>query len=355
MNRWIKSLLVSGFMMIISGSCESFEHVTVANTFFQVRSEGTVLPVWVKGNTASGKFILFINGGPGLTSIDVARADMFQWSRGLEEHFSMVYYDQRGCGNAQGQFDESSLTIDQYVSDLDAIVNVIRNRFDDPELYLMGHSFGGFIGIRYLLKGDFQEKIEGWISIDGAYNFDFDLSWQYRRTFLVNIAEEEIQKGNNLEHWEDALAWTERNPVIATRQQKDEWRGYIGWPGGIIIPEELADLSVRQYLSIGFASSYNPVPAYLSPNLEIVNDRLNEDAEGQNLIEAVSAVTIPALLLWGRYDDLIVPEEGQAVYLHFGTAPQEKFFVLLPESSHEPYISDPEHFKSEVIDFVSNH
>ena len=355
MKKLKNSTILFIILWINAVSCEKFETSTRSDTFFHVQVAGTELPVWVRGNTESGKFIIYINGGPGLTSIDVARADLFNWSSGLEERFAMVYYDQRGCGNAQGNFSESTLSIEQFVKDLDAIVTVIRSRYPDSGMYLMGHSFGAFIGINYLLTGDSQNTIDGWISIDGAYNFDYDLSWQYRRTFLINIAQEEILREENISHWEEALAWTQSNPVITTRQQKDEWRGFVGWPGGIIIPEEITEISVRQYLSIGFASSYNPFPAYLSSNLEIVNDRLNEDAEGRNLIDAVSDVTIPALLLWGRYDDLIVPEEGEVVFQNFGTVDGDKYFILLPDSSHEPFISDPEAFKREVLGFVSRY
>ncbi|MFB6319646.1 alpha/beta hydrolase [Saccharicrinis sp. FJH54] len=339
-------------LIVFINSCEKSELKSNADTFLHVKVDDTELPVWVKGNTASSKFVIYINGGPGLTSIDVAKADMFNWSQGLEENFAMVYYDQRGCGNAQGNFDDKLLTVSQFVKDLDAIISVIKAKYENPDIYLMGHSFGGFIGINYLLTSDYQTKISGWISIDGAYNFDYDLSWQYRRTFLINIANEEIAKGNMIEHWDEAIDWTNDNQTLVSREQKNKWRVFIGWPGEIIIPEELATLSARQYIEIGFFSSYNPFPAYISSNLEIVNDKLNEDAEGKNLIAKVSDVTIPSLLIWGKYDDLIVPEEGLDVFKNFGTSVNDKFYKILPNSSHEPYISDPENFKKEIIEFV---
>lgn len=336
-----------------SFSCEKFEVEKTSDAFLHVQIDDAMLPVWVKGNTASQKLIVYINGGPGLTSIDVARADMFGWSKSLEKDFGIVYYDQRGCGNAQGNFDEESLTLDQYVKDLDAIVTVLKSKYEDASIYLMGHSFGAFIGANYLLDSRLENKIQAWISIDGAYNFDYDLSWGYRRIFLENIALEQIEDGNLISHWEEALKWVEDNPEILTRQQKNEWRSFLGWPGEIIIPEEIATLSIRQYLSIGFASSYNPFPSYLSSNLKLVNDKLNKDAEGKNLINSVKDISIPALFIWGRYDDLIVPEEGEEVFANYGSDISRKTYSLFPESSHEPYISDPERFYSEVKDFIS--
>ncbi|WP_215223808.1 alpha/beta fold hydrolase [Echinicola shivajiensis] len=352
MKNQYKSLVMFAFSVLLTACSESFDSVTKADTFFHVKVDESVLPVWVKGNTASKKLVIYLNGGPGLTSLDVAKADMFDWSESLEKDLAMVYYDQRGCGNAQGKFDESSLNIEQFVKDLDAIVTVLKAKYENTEIYLMGHSFGSFIGVNYLLTADSQNKISGWISVDGAYNFDYDLSWQYRRSFLINIANEEIAKGNHIAHWTEALAWASETPRIESREDKNAWRDFIGFPGGIIIPEELADLSFGDYLGIGFASSYNPFPAYLSQNLAIVNDRLNEDAEGTNLIANVEKLSLPTLFIWGRYDDLIAPEEGMDVFENLGTPAEQKKFVLFLNSSHEPYINESEKFQSEIINFV---
>ncbi len=346
------TLLTLLWLITCCTACETFDVSSDTDTFFHVQMDGAELPVWVRGNTASGKLVIYINGGPGATSIDVARADMFDWSASLEEEVAMVYYDQRGCGNAQGPIDENTLTVDQFAKDLGAIVSILKSEYHGAQIYLMGHSFGSFIGVNYLLYHQGSEHIAGWMSVDGAYNFDYDLSWQYRRTFLINVANEELDQGNMVDHWTSALEWADTNQEILTREQKNEWRQFIGWPGGIIIPLEETSLSFGQYLGIGFASSYNPFPAYLSPNLEIVNDWLSKDAEGRNLISAVSALTLPTLMIWGRYDDLIAPEEGMAVFENFSTPPSEKRFVLLPHSSHEPYISDPDGFQQEIINFV---
>lgn len=134
--------------------------------------------------------------------------------------------------------------------------------------------------------------------------------------------------------------------------RKNERREFIGWPGEGIIPKEVGSLSLRQYQGIGFASSYNPGPAYTSRNLELVNDLLNADAEGRNLFEELSTIHLPSLFIWGKYDDLIPPEEGIVVFENFGTPQEDKYFNILPNSSHEPYISDPAGFKKLITDFV---
>lgn len=361
-------LIICVFAALSLLSCEKFELSTQADTFFQVKVEETVLPVWVKGNTASHKFIVYINGGPGLTSLDIARADMLGWSSVLEKDFAVVYYDQRGCGNSQGNFEstfshtkdkkspfESTLTITQYVKDLDAIISVLKAKYNAPSIYLMGHSFGGLIGANYLLTDNLQDKIEGFIAVDGAFNFDYSLTWKYRRDFLQNIADEEISLGNHVKHWNAALDWLGQNPIIESTEQKKQWRYYIGEPGGIILPEEQANLTLKDYLNIGFRSSYNPFPAYLSRNLKIVNDALNADAEGVNLTSAVKDLKLPTLFVWGRYDDLIPIEEAKVVFDSLGTQPMDKYFEPISKAGHEPFISAPDKFQLIISEFVKKY
>lgn len=348
----IKLILYFVLLFVLLISCEKFTVEENADTFFHVQINKADIPVWIKGNTASQKFIIYINGGPGLTSIDVARADMFNWSNSLESDFAMVYYDQRGCGNAQGNFTEQDININQYLLDLDGIIQVINDKYFNPEIYLMGHSFGSFIGAKYLLQQEFQNKIQGWISIDGAYNFDYDLTWSYRREFLRSVAMEQINLGQDDAHWQNALTWTDENIAIITKEQKEKWREFIGYPGGKILPDESVGLNLHQYLSIGFNSSYNTFPAYMSNNLNRVNDLLNAEVEGINLINSVHNIKIPSLFIWGKYDDLIPPQEGKEVFKNLGTLDLYKTFVELENSSHEPFISSPNEFYKAIKEFM---
>ncbi|MDC6366835.1 MULTISPECIES: alpha/beta fold hydrolase [Flavobacteriaceae] len=352
----IKIVFSSLMTIFLLQSCsEDFEFTDNADTFFHVNIDNTVLPIWVRGNTASNKILVYINGGPGLTSLDLAKLDTYKWGQNLETDVAIAYYDQRGTGNAQGNFDESSISMNQYVKDLNAIVTVLKNKYPNTQVYLMSHSFGSAIAVNYLLEADFQDGISGWISVDGAFNFDYDLQWVYRRDFLINIALEEIEKGNNTGHWNEALNWANENDPILEREQKNEWGRFMYSTTINIIPSEETSSDFGSYLGIGFSSSYNVFPAYTSNNLNIVNNLLNQDVEGDNYIQAVSDIAIPSLLIWGRYDDLIPPELGNDVYRFLGTPEADKELLLFDGSGHEPMISSPDEYATEVIQFIENY
>ena len=68
--------------------------------FFYLRSKGAVMPVWVKGNKASETFVIFLHGGPEGGSSQYYT--IFPSHKKIEEHFAIVYWDQRMCGMSQG-------------------------------------------------------------------------------------------------------------------------------------------------------------------------------------------------------------------------------------------------------------
>ena len=70
----------------------------------------------------------------------------------LEEDYAFVYYDPRGSGEAQGNAKPESFTVEQFVKDLEQLVYLVRHKYNNPTLFLMGHSWGGGLGKAFLLE-----------------------------------------------------------------------------------------------------------------------------------------------------------------------------------------------------------
>lgn len=341
-------LLFSSFLI----SCESFEIGPDANDLFHVKVGDAILPVLVKGNTASGKIILFVNGGPGLTSIDVGESNLLNWDK-IESGFAIAYLDQRGTGNSQGNFKVESVNNQQYVLDIQATIRVLKAKYGSPDIILMSHSYGGYTCGEYLSQG--RGGVEGWINIDGLAVPRTEDMWVYRHEFLVNIAMQKIQNGEDSAYWQQALDWALANPVIETDGQKDVWRSYIGSrPGEGVIPEENVSLSATQILNSVFFSSYNPVPAYIAGKWKTVLRNLFDEVDEDNQISRLSAVDVPTLNLWGRYDELIPAEMGRDVHDTLSTPEALKKFVLFERSGHQPFVNEEEKFREEVVGFVQS-
>jgi proline iminopeptidase len=92
----------------------------------------------IRGRSGDLPVLLHLAGGPGGTDIGAMRLDT-----GLESHFVVVTWDQRGTGKSYPAFDPSeTLTLEQVVSDTIELSERLRARFGQERIYLAGQSWG---------------------------------------------------------------------------------------------------------------------------------------------------------------------------------------------------------------------
>jgi pimeloyl-ACP methyl ester carboxylesterase len=72
-----------------------------------------------------------------------------RYPTGLEDHFTVVWWEQRGSGiSYSADIPPESKTLEQMISDTLDVTNYLCHRFGKEKIYLMGHSGGTFIGIQ---------------------------------------------------------------------------------------------------------------------------------------------------------------------------------------------------------------
>lgn len=97
----------------------------------------------IKSNERNLPVLLFLHGGPGNSVISYA--DRF--THRLREHFVVVQWDQRESGQtATLNATPVPLTVDLMTSDAVEVINYLCREFGKQKIYLMGHSWGGFLG-----------------------------------------------------------------------------------------------------------------------------------------------------------------------------------------------------------------
>jgi pimeloyl-ACP methyl ester carboxylesterase len=98
--------------------------------------------VSIKGINASDPVLLFLHGGPGNSVMGYG--DKF--THELQKHFVVVLWDQRDSGKtAKLNAAPDTLTVDLMERDAVDVINYLRSRFSKSRIYLMGHSWGGFL------------------------------------------------------------------------------------------------------------------------------------------------------------------------------------------------------------------
>lgn len=306
---------------------------------FFLRHKDADMPAWVRGNTASGTYVLFLHGGPGSTAI--AQADL-PFFRALEERYAVVYWEQRASGSSQGNVDVTSLTLAQFVEDTDLVVELLRERHAPKQLFLMGHSWGGLLGTAYLTQPERQAKVTGWIEIDGAH--DLRAGNALSRDWVLARAEERLHRGERVELWSEAKRFYEARPVLG-QADLAQHVGYVRAAGG-----DTFDPSQAPHSSL--------VDTLFSP-ADLPSILHNEPAVARSfpimdlsLTSQMRAITLPSLVVWGRHDGILpVPLATQA-FEALGAPAEDKRLVVLERSAHSPLREQPRETAEAVISFV---
>ena len=121
-------IYLSIIVTALFSNCKKKELLTEGD-FFYLKSAESTMPVWVKGNKNSGKFILMLHGGPEGGSSQYYT--IFPSHKKIEEQFAIVYWDQRMCGMSQGNPSMSYATLQQFTDDLDKLVALINYKYNN--------------------------------------------------------------------------------------------------------------------------------------------------------------------------------------------------------------------------------
>jgi pimeloyl-ACP methyl ester carboxylesterase len=136
---------------ILPDSIATMEYVTIG---------GTRQHLWFRGRDRRAPALILLHAGPG-----VSEAPLFRhYDAGLEQHFLVVYWEQRGAGRSYASdIPPQSMTIAQFLADLDEVVEVVRRRFGKQTVVLVGHSWGTVLGTLY--AHDHAEKVAAYVGV----------------------------------------------------------------------------------------------------------------------------------------------------------------------------------------------
>lgn len=106
---------------------------------------------WVKfqGEDDHAPVLLFLHGGPGNSVISYA--DRFTTE--LQKQFVVVHWDQRESGQTVVlNKSPQPLSVSLFINDTIELINFLRARFAQDKIYLIGHSWGGYLGLRVAIE-----------------------------------------------------------------------------------------------------------------------------------------------------------------------------------------------------------
>jgi len=260
-----------------------------------------------------GEPILIIHGGPGLN-----HKYLFPNLQFLTDKYQLIFYDQRASGKSSLTLDSNSVTIDNFIQDIDEL----RDAFGIEKLNIMAHSWGGLLALKYAIKHPEDTKSLILINSVGA-------SSEIRNMTNQTIAERFTK--------EDSV---HRAEIIQTDEfQKRE-------PNAI---ESLMKIGFRhQFYNIAFLDSLN-----LSLNKDYIKtsqllQNLAKDLTEYDFHSDLKKIKTPTLLIYGSYDPLA---ELAGTRIHEMIEQSE--FKILDNCGHFPFIEKQDEFKTTVMNFLA--
>lgn len=335
------TLFTATILLLAFTSC-SKETFYQGDHFF-VQNAGAEMPVYVKGNIASGTFILFLHGGPGGNA---TLPSFMPVSKELEKDYAFAYWDQRGSGLSMGNPAPGTFTVEQFVDDLDLVVETIRLRYNNPRIVFYGISWGGALGSAYLSTDNYQEKIDGFICMNSGHNLLKGLPKSV--VFVKNYAQKQIDKGIDVEYWTEARDWCATVPDMTVVDNYFKYDSYLSNTNAYRLdpdqkvegPEVGPQGTMNSYLSLSIFFNGQ----YLARRFNILKLNLSDDME---------RIKIPSKVIWGRHDGVNTIEMGFDAYNSIGGPDfTDKEMVILENSAHEGYMEEQDLFIAEFREFV---
>jgi pimeloyl-ACP methyl ester carboxylesterase len=326
-RAWLQNSIKNRRTITDANGIEILEEIDIGGVkqWIQIRSRDKNNPI-----------LLLLHGGPGSGYLAIAHTFQDTW----EEHFTVVQWDQRGTGRSfNKKIPRSSMTLEQMKADTIEVVQYLRKRFNREKIFLLGHSWGSYLGIHAIKKK--PEWFYAYIGVGQVVNMRQGEKISY--DYTLRIAKER----ENSEALEQLLAlapYPSENMIEKLDVQREWLLKFNGWfcHETSLMPFIKAILSAPEY-SISDVINY-------SEGLTFSIEALWEPFMASNVTSLGYDFQVPVFFFIGR-NDYQVPAVLSLDYYQKIQTPYKEF-VWFEESAHYPMLEETERFAKELVNRV---
>jgi pimeloyl-ACP methyl ester carboxylesterase len=298
-------------------------------------SDGTQW-IRIRGANASSPVLLLIQQGPGLPMINEARR--FEHLLGLEQDFTVIYWDQRGCGRSlRGGLKPEDISLKAMVADTVSLLEYLRDRFGGKTC-VAGFSFGATLAAfaaaqRPDLVGTLVATgmdVDGAAAANGAYEF------------ALRTAR---QRGNRRATRQ--LEAIGPPPHLTSKQfgTRVRWASNFG---GVTRDQTYATLARQLVGSLVRCSDYSARDIIRTVRgVTATQAALLPDLASMDLTRSLPRLDVPVVMIQGRLDQ-VAPAEPAQQYASTLQAPSKQL-IWFENSAHTPHLDEPAKFRDVLL------
>lgn len=280
--------------------------------------------VWTKrvGNNPTMR-VLLLHGGPGATHEYFEAFDSYFPNAEIEYY----YYDQLESAYSDQPNDADLWSVDRYVDEIEQVRKALD--LDNTNFYLLGHSWGGIIGIEYALK--YQNNLKGLI-ISNMMSSVPDYNSYAKEVLGPQLPSEVLAEVKALEANDDF-----DNPRYSELLFQHYYTAHIlrmpleDWPDPV--NRAFAKLNPNLYVTMQGPSEFGITKA-----AKLINWDRSKD---------LSKITVPMLSIGGAYDTMD-PEHLKWM----ASQPPKGRYLHCPNGSHMAMYDDQETYFYGLIKFI---
>ncbi len=296
-----------------------------------IRLGDTVEWIRVRATDPANPVLLLIQQGPGLPMLNEVRR--FERLLGLSQDFTVVYWDQRGCGRSlRGRTGQPDISVGQMVDDTVALLEILVDRYGTQPL-VAGFSLGATVGAYASARRPdlVAALVAVGIDIDGvaaANNaYEFALTTARRRGNRRAVRE---------------LVAIGPPPHLLASQFGTRVR-WVSEFGGVTGNETYGTVVRRLIASLVRSSDYS-VGDVLRTVRGIASTQaaLLPELATLDLVHALPRLDVPVVMAHGRLDQ-VSPGDAAQRYFDVLEAPGKEL-VWFEHSAHTPQLEEPEKF-----------
>ena len=293
---------------------------------------------WIRtrGSDASNPVLLMIQQGPGLPMINEARR--FEHLLGLEQDFTVIYWDQRGCGRSlRGPHKPADISMKAMVADTISLLEYLRDRFGQKTC-VAGFSFGATLAAFAAAQ---RPDLVGALVATGM-----DIDGAAAGTCAYEFALYTARRRGN-QHATRQLERIGPPPHLTPKQFGTRVRWATNF-GGVTTNQTYATLACGLVSSMVRSSDYSAADIVRTVRgITTTQAALLPDLASMDLTRSLPCIPVPIVMVQGRHDQVAPGEAAQRYAISLQAV--SKDLVWFENSAHTPHLDEPARFRDLLL------
>src|SRR5262245_33825821 len=298
----------------------------------------------IRGADASNPVLLLMQQGPGLPIINEARR--FEHLLGLEETFTVVYWDQRGTGLSSPPLRKHSnrfeISVPRRVDDTVMMLELLRGRFGG-KTFVAGFSFGATFAAHAAVRR--PELVAALV----AAGMDIDMPAAENNAYAFAL--EAARRNNNRRAIQQLEAIGP--PHHTTARQFNVRARWVANFGGVATNANYHGMLRALLITLVRSPDYSAADVIRTfGGIRASQAALLPQLATTDLVRAIPRLDVPIVLAQGRFDQ-VAPAEAARRFHDSLTAPSKQL-AWFEKSAHTPHLEEPAKFRALLMNVVAS-